>query len=77
MSVLRIDFVEEIDNKRDYDSMYQGDTYTNYRIYRIVNSDGEDQFFKIGLIHESYGGIESVTHPGIVSPTTKTVVVYE
>lgn len=78
MTVKRIELIEEVDNSRPYDQMYQGDTYTNYRIYRIVNGDGEDdQFFKIGLVHESYGGLDTVTDPQLVSAKTKTVLVYE
>ncbi len=81
MSVKRVEFVEEVDNRpennRGWDSLLeQGETVTNYNIYRLVNSDGTEQFVKLEIIINSYGDAEGVGKLSLTEQTEKTVTVW-
>jgi hypothetical protein len=77
--VVKIEFVEELDNEPDYGyyEMPQGTTWTNYRIYRLTFEDGTDQYMRIGQIYDSYGSRSGFTDPQMVAPTEKTITVWE
>lgn len=82
MTVKSIDFFEEINNEPDEirrgGELGQGETFSNYRIYRITNDLEEVQFLKLEIICNSYGQEVTVSENiKLVHPVTRTVQVWE
>jgi hypothetical protein len=80
MTVLNVEFVEEVDNapQGDYYGDYdQGTTYNNYRIYKLTNEDGSEQFLKFAVLHDSYGTATTIGELRLSVPQEKTVIVWQ
>lgn len=82
MTVKSIVFEEEVDNTPDAlgirGELFQDETYTNLIIYKVINTDGSEQFFKMEEVHDSYGNIEASPRKFTpVSRNTKIISVWE
>jgi hypothetical protein len=77
--ITKIEFVERVDNSPNTDYGYEGASWTDFMVYRLV-SDSEatpDQFIKIAIECNSYGEVQGVGAPTLVKVKTKTVNVWE